>query len=116
METFTFTIVVPAAPGAEELFRAVAEQMARYIGLAPEEAAQAGGVLNRLVAHRLARVGSPLAVTFVRPHQTAPVRVEIASRALPDDHVGVTPGGGLVIETDGRESKLTLSWLPRNGG
>jgi hypothetical protein len=116
VETFTFTIVVPAAPGAKELFEALSEQMTRYIGLKPEEAAQAGGVLNRLVAHRLSRVGSPLAITFVRPHEAAPVHVEIKSRALPDDHTGESPGGGIVVETNGRESKLTLSWSTRNGG
>jgi hypothetical protein len=116
VETFTFAIVVPAAPWSPELFEAISEQMTRYIGLGLEEAAQAGGVLNRLVAHRLSRAGSPLTITFVRPHEAAPVRVEIASRALPDDHTGASPGGGVVVETDGRESKLTLSWSPRSGG
>jgi hypothetical protein len=116
VEPFTFTIAVPAAPWSPELFEVISEQVARYIGLAPEEAAQAGGVLNRLVAHRLSRVGSPIAVTFVRPHETEPVRVEIASRALPDDHTGESPGGGIVIATDGRETTLTLSWSPRADG
>jgi len=116
VETFTFTIEVPAAPGSEALFEALAEQMTRYIGLSAEEAGQAAGVLNRLVSHRIKRAGGPVRVTFLRPHETAPVRVEIASRALPDDHTGATPGGGVVIETDGKESRLTLSWSPRNDG
>lgn len=116
METFTFAIAVPAAPWSQELFEAISEQVTRYIGLAPEEAAQAGGVLNRLVAHRLSRAGSPVTVTFVRPREAAPVRVEIASRALPDDHTGESPGGGIVLATDGRTSTLTLSWSPRTDG
>ena len=116
METFTFTIVVPAAAGSQDLFEALSAQMTRYIGLSPEEAAQAGAVLNRLVAHRLGRAASPITVTFVRPHEAAPVRVEIASRALPDDHAGATPGGGVRIETDGQQSRLTLSWSPQADG
>lgn len=116
METFTFTIEVPAAPGIEALLAALSEQMSRYIGLSREEAGQAAGVLSRLVTHRIGRTGGPVRVTFVRPHETAPVRVEIASRALPDDHAGATPGGGVVIDTDGEESRLTLSWSPRNDG
>jgi hypothetical protein len=93
VETFTFTIVLPPAPGARDVFETLSGQMARYIGLGPEEAGQAGGVLNRLVAERLA-AGVPVSVTFVRPHQHAPVRVEIA---------GAGPA-------------LTLSWSARNGG
>ena len=116
MDTFTFTIVVPDAPDSAELFAAVSGQMARYIGLSDEEAGQAARALDRLVADRLARSGSPISITFVRPHHTAPVRVEIAGRALPDDHAAGSPGGGVVIQTDGQQSRLTLSWLPRADG
>jgi hypothetical protein len=115
VETFTFTIVLPPAPGAPELFAALSGQMARYIGLRAEEAGQAGGVLNRLVAERLG-VGGPVAVTFVRPHANAPVRVAIAGPALAGDRAAASAGGGVVLETDGRESTLTLSWAARNGG
>ena len=116
MDTFHFTIVVPDAPDSGELFSALSEHMARYIGLSADEAHQAAGVLNRLVADRLARANSPLSITFVRPHETAPVRVEIAGRALPGDHPDVSHGGGVLLETDGRESRLTLSWTPQVDG
>jgi hypothetical protein len=116
VDNFHFTVVVPDAPDSGELFAALSEHMARYIGLSAEEAHQASGVLNRLVAQRLARSHRSLAITFVRPHETAPVRVEIAGPALPDDHAGVSDGGGIRLETDGRESRLTLSWTPRVDG
>ena len=113
MDTFTFTIVVPDAPNSGELFAALSGHMARYIGLSDEEAGQAAGVLNRLVTDRLARTGKPISVTFIRPHETAPVRVEIASAALPDDRTGESPGGGVVLRSDGQESRLILSWTPQ---
>lgn len=116
MDNFHFTITVPDAPDSGELFSALSELMARYIGLSAEEAHQAAGVLNRLVAQRLARSKRALSITFVRPHETAPVRVEIAGPALPDDHAGASPGGGIRLETDGRESRLTLAWTPRVDG
>jgi hypothetical protein len=115
VQTFTFTVVVPAAPGAQELLEALSEHMARYTGLGPEEAAEAAAALNRQVAERLGRVDGPLAITFERPHEVAPVRVEIAGPALPGDRP--RPAGDRVAAgTDGRESTLTLTWSPRNSG
>ena len=113
MDTFTFTIVVPDAPASGELFAALSGHMARYIGLSDEEAGQAAGVLNRLVAERLARTGKPMSITFIRPHETAPVRVEITGAALPGDQAGEAPGAGIVLRSDGQQSRLILSWTPQ---
>jgi hypothetical protein len=116
VETFTFAISFDGSPDALELFAALSGQMSRYIGLRPEEADQAGQVLNRLVADRLTRAGGPVRVVFDRPHARAPVTVEIVSAAAPGDTDLVSDGGGVVVHTDGRESRLRLSWTTRADG
>jgi hypothetical protein len=113
VETFTFAIAFSGPPDALELLEALSGHVSRYIGLNPDEAAQAKSVLNRLVADRLARTCGPVRVVFDRSHAFAPVSVEIISPAIPGDTDLASPGGGVVVHTDGRESRLRLSWTTR---
>lgn len=93
MQTFTFTIVVPpTTPDAAALLEALSQQVARYAGLPADEASKAARSVARLVAERLD--GEPVTITFARPDEDAPVRVEIAG-----------PGPA-----------HALSWAARNGG
>jgi hypothetical protein len=116
LDTFVFTITLPPDPSYLEVFGPLAEQLSRYIGLPPEEASQAGGVLTRSVADRIRQLGAdggPVTITFERPHGAGAVTVDVVS-ADPQPAGPVPPGGPLATRADGR-LRLRLSWQGRNG-
>jgi hypothetical protein len=110
--TFRFTIALPPDAGFAGLFRDVANQMSRYIGLGEEEASQAGDLLARLVSERLRRAsetGDPVIISFARPDRQGPVTVDVDGPAVPSDQA---LAGGLVVEQHGDRTRLQLAWQP----
>ena len=113
LDPFVFTVTLPPRPESVALFREISAQMSRYIGLGVAEAREAGEVLNRLLADRIARVGEsggPISISFERPQEEERVSVEIASADVPgaDD-----PRAPAVISTrrDGI-LRVRLTWEP----
>jgi hypothetical protein len=110
LDSFTFAIALPPAPGSLPLFEELSGQMSRYLGLEEVAARTAAGLLNRLVADRL-NAGGPVEVRFTRPDGTAPVSVEVSGPALPGDaDLTAVDGADVLTQTDGQRSRLRLQW------
>jgi hypothetical protein len=114
LDPFVFTVTLPARPESVALFREISAQMSRYIGLGAAEARQAGEVLNRLLADRIARVGEkggPISVSFERPLEEDTVSVEIASADVPG---AGDPSEPSMVSThrEGGILRLRLTWEP----
>jgi hypothetical protein len=108
LDSFVFTISLPADAEVLGLFRDVSGHMARYLGLPEEEARQARDVLNRVVHARMELLGAgadPIQVRFERPHTADTVTVEVVSAAVPGDQ----PVADAPIHDDG-QSRIRLSW------
>jgi hypothetical protein len=114
--TFRFTIALPPDAGYAALFRDLANQMALFIGLAEQEAEQAGDVLARLVTERLRRAsdtGDTVTISFERPDDQGPVTVEVSGPGVASD-AALAAGAGLVVEQAGGRTRLHLAWQPRD--
>lgn len=112
MSTFRFTIALPPDDDYAGLFRALTDQISRYLGLDQAEAERAGAALVRLVSDRLRQAGGtrePVTVAFVRPEPSGPVTVELTGGGVPGP-AAVPAGAGLVVEQDGEHALLRLSW------
>jgi hypothetical protein len=110
LDTFVFSIVLPPGADSLPLFQEVSSQMSRYIGLPDDVSAQAGGVLNRLVAERL-ETGAPVEIIFERPHVDAPITIDIVGPSLPGDAALAATAGATLVETDEARSRLRFSWV-----
>jgi hypothetical protein len=114
LDTFVFTVTLPPRPESVALFREISAHMSRYIGLGPAAAEEAGEVLNRLLADRIARVGEaggPIRISFERPQEAETVSVEIATADVPG---GGDPVASALVSTrrEGGVLRLRLTWEP----
>jgi hypothetical protein len=112
LDTFVFTISLPADADVLALFRDVSGQMARYLGLPEEEARQAREVLDRVVHGRVELLGAGAAsiqVRFERPHTAGMVTVEVVSAAVPGDETSADTSSIAHTRADG-QSRIRLSW------
>ena len=86
LDTFRFTMSLPADPDLLPLIREVAGHMARYLGLPDDQAQNAREMLERTVAERLSQAGvnaGPIRVTFERALNGSTATVEVTWDAPP---------------------------------
>jgi hypothetical protein len=80
LDTFRFTMSLPADPDLLPLIREVAGHMARYLGLPDDQAQGAREMLERAIAERLSERGAgarAIRVTFERPSNASTASVEV---------------------------------------
>jgi hypothetical protein len=86
LDTFRFTMFLPADADLLPLLRDVSGHMARYLGLPDDQAQNAREMLERTVAERLSQAGvnaGPIRVTFERPLNGSTATVEVTWDAPP---------------------------------
>lgn len=119
LDTFVFTIALPADDDLLSLVREVSGHMTRYLGLSEDDARQARDVLDGVVATRLKQLNGtgPIVVRFERPPTGSTVQVEVTSAALPGGDSPPAPEARGVGSTgeDGH-SVVRLSWRVHEGG
>jgi hypothetical protein len=107
LETFRFTMSLPADIDLLPLLRDLAAHMARYVGLPEDQAQGARELLERAVADRLRQPGAgarPVRVTFERPYNASTTTVEVTWDAPP----GETP--------DEAHARSRFSWQVHDAG
>jgi len=115
LDSFVFTITLPRDASLLALLNEVSGHMSAYLDLPEDEARDARGVLERLVAERLAQPDNgtgPISVRFERPNTAMTVTVEVRSSGRDGTE---REGGAPSVDPAGHNGQppVHLSWRLR---